>query len=273
MTIKQILQKYYSQKLALEQTEIDLLLALALHKKIEYLYKNPEKELAISTKKAFQKLIRLRLANWPIAYLQKKKDFFNLKFLVNQNTLIPRPESEMLIEEALKFLKNKNNLNILDLGTGSGALIITLAKNNQQQNYFATDISKKALKVAKTNARKHKVKINFTHSNLLNKVPQIKFDFIIANLPYLTTAQMKEPSIKKEPRLALLSGQNGLDHYRALLKNLKKHLSKHYLILLEIDPEQSAEIKKIISQYLSKAKIEIQKDLNSLDRLVKISPK
>ena len=83
MTIKQILQKYYSQKLALEQTEIDLLLALALHKKIEYLYKNPEKELAISTKKAFQKLIRLRLANWPIAYLQKKKDFFNL----NQTTL------------------------------------------------------------------------------------------------------------------------------------------------------------------------------------------
>ena len=107
MTIKQLLTQHYKSNLP---QEIDDLLALALHKKVEYLYKHPEKKLALSTIRAFKKLLNLRLQNWPMAYLRGYQEFYGLKFLVNKNTLIPRPDSELIIDASLKFLKNTEKL-------------------------------------------------------------------------------------------------------------------------------------------------------------------
>lgn len=270
MTVQELLKKTYQKNLNLDQQEIDQILALALDKKIEYLYQYPEKNLQQNNIKTFQKLLKKRLDHWPLAYLAGYKEFFGLKFLVNKHTLIPRPESEMIVEESLKFLNKQENLNVLEIGTGSGCLIISLAKNNPEQNYFAGDISKKALQVARTNARKNKVKINFIHSNLLNKVPVQKFDLILANLPYLKPQQLTEPSIKKEPRLALLSGSKGLDHYEKLLQKIKAYLNKKFLILLEIDPEQDKKILTLVEKYLPQSAVEILPDLAGQNRLVKI---
>jgi release factor glutamine methyltransferase len=251
--------------------ELDQLMALALHKNIEYIYKNPDKKLSRANILTFKKLLNKRLANYSLAYLKKNKEFFNLNFIVSKHTLVPRPDSELLVTEALK--NSCDNQNIIDIGTGSGVLILSLAKNNKHQaNYTATDISTKALDIAKTNSRKLKLKnnINFIKSNLLNNI-DTKFDIVIANLPYLTPLQMQEVSITKEPRTALVSGKNGLDHYKKLLKQLPKYLNKKYLILLEIDPAQEKAIKKEIESNLPKAKINFLKDLANNIRVVKIS--
>ncbi|MFA6307910.1 MAG: peptide chain release factor N(5)-glutamine methyltransferase [Patescibacteria group bacterium] len=271
-SLKNLILKYKDK---LEIAEIDQLMALALHKNIAYIYKNPDKKLNRSNILAFKKLLNKRLANYSLAYLKGSKEFFNLNFLVNKHTLIPRPDSEILLEEALKFINSPagKNQNIIDIGTGSGALILSIAKNNKcQAHYTACDISTKALKVAKSNARKlHlKNKVKFIKSNLLNNV-ETKFDIVIANLPYLTASQMKEPSIKKEPKTALFSSKDGLDHYKKLLKQIPKYLNKQYLILLEIDPQQVEQIKKETLKNLPKARINFVKDLANNIRVVKIT--
>lgn len=283
-TIKNILQKNAGK---LEASELDQLLALALHKKVEYIYKHPEKELNRSSAQTFNKLINKKLAGWSLAYLKGYKEFYGLKFLVSKHTLIPRPESEIIIDEALKY--TKKNQDIIDLGTGSGCLILSLAKNNKKEaNYLASDISIKALQVAKTNARKLGLnkKIKFVKSNLFSKIPAStrgasstrgrknrQFDIVIANLPYLKPQQMKEPSIKKEPRVALLAGKDGLSYYRKLLEQIPQYLKEKYLILLEIDPDQKDLISKVIETNLPKAKTSFIKDLAGHIRVVKIDKK
>jgi len=272
MIIQELLKKTYSKK-QLDPPEIDELLALTLHKKLEYIYKNSDKELSISSLKKFNKLLEKRLNKWPLAYLKGNKEFYNLNFLVNKNILVPRPASELLVDEALKYLKKIKNPNIIDIGTGSGCLIIAIAKNNSEPaKYLASDIASSALQIAKTNARKLQLKnkIKFIKSDLLKNIPQQKFNIIIANLPYLTPAQMKETSISREPKQALIAGQDGLDYYLELLKQLPNYLNKKYLILLEIDPQQEKKIDHLIKKYLPDGKIQFLKDLNKDIRVVKI---
>lgn len=271
-TIKELVLKYQN-KLTID--ELDHLIALSLHKNIEYIYKNPDKPISRSNILTFQKLLNKRLAGWSLAKLKGYKEFFGLKFIVSRHTLIPRPESELIVEEALKHTNPPagEKQNILDIGTGTGALILSLAKNNKHlANYTASDISIRALAIAKTNARKLGLKkeITFINSNLFNNISG-KFDIILANLPYLSPKQMKEPSIKKEPSLALLSGPDGLDHYKKLLSQLPKHLNKKFLVLLEIDPSQKEAIKKEIINNLPQAKITFIKDLASNIRIAKIT--
>lgn len=271
-TIKELVLKYQN-KLTID--ELDHLVALSLHKNIEYIYKNPDKQINRSSILTFKKLLDKRLAGWSLAKLKGYKEFFGLKFIVSRHTLIPRPDSELMVSEALKNTAPpaSEKQNILDIGTGSGALILSLAKNNKHSaTYTASDISAQALAIAKTNARKLGLKkeITFVKSNLFNNISG-KFDIILANLPYLSLKQMKEPSIKKEPQIALLSGQDGLDHYKKLLTQLPKHLNKKYLVLLEIDPSQKEAIKKEIINNLPQAKITWLKDLAANIRVAKIT--
>lgn len=265
--------------------DIELLLAYSLHRTLNYLYKNPEKILNRSSQSTFWRLLARRQNNHSVAYLLGHKEFYGLDFLVNKHTLIPRPDSEVLIEEALKYLEtNKlSSAKIIDIGTGSGCLIISLAKNYAAQPaglatanpagcFWAVDNSGRALKIAKTNARKHKLKhkIKFVKSDLLKNIPENKFDIVLANLPYLTKKQLREPSIKKEPLQALYGGPDGLYFYKRLLKQLPKYLNKKYLILLEIDPEQELAIQKMAENLLPKAKLSIVKDLSQQARALKI---
>jgi len=271
MKIKELLKKNYLKKI-LPNNEIDIILALTLKKNIDYIYKNTEKKLNKSTINSFNKLIRKRINNIPFSYLKKYKEFYNLKFFVNKNTLIPRPESELLVDLALKYIKkNKiNNVKIIDIGTGSGCLIISLVKQLNKYTALGIDISNKAIKIAKTNARKNKTKIKFNKSNLLNNIPKQKFNIILANLPYLTTKEMKEKSIQKEPNISLYGGKNGLKYYFKLIKNIKKYLEKKYIILLEINPEQKNNLDKEIKKNLPKSRLKYIKDLNNKTRVLKI---
>lgn len=278
MTIHQILQTAQKKYPLIPLEDIELLMAKSLHRSLNYLYKNPDKILNRSSQSTFWRLVDRRQNNYSVAYLLGNKEFYGLNFLVSKHTLIPRPDSEIMIEEAIKYLQN-NKISlpkIIDIGTGSACLIISLAKNYKNPaKFYAADNSGQALKVAKTNARKHALKkqITFYKSNLLQNVEPGTFDVVLANLPYLTQDQLKEPSIKKEPRNALYGGNNGLYFYEKLLKQLPKYLNKKYLILLEIDPEQELTIQKIAEKFLPKTKLQIIKDLSNKSRLLKIEHK
>jgi len=252
----------------------DLVLSHTTHKTKEFLYSHPEYNLNLF------EIVKLKLylnkikKGFPYHYLTKNKDFYNLNFFVNKNTLIPRPETEMMVEEVIKEI-NKNKIDTLvDIGTGTGCIPISILKNiNYKPKTFATDIFKKALKIAQKNTKKHNVKINFLHGNLLLpilKKLKSKNLIITANLPYITKEQFKnEPSIQYEPKTALIASDGGLKLYKELLKQFIL-INNNILatIYFEIDPSQTTKIKILIKEYLPKADIQIKKDLSRLDRLV-----
>ncbi len=273
LNIKNLLNK---TQIDLSPDEFTSLLSLSLGRSLEYIYKNPEKKLSANNVRAFRSLVKKRLAKWPLAYLRGYKEFYGLKFLVSKHTLVPRPESELLIEQAINYLKKSQPENpiIIDLGTGSGCLILSIAKNyNGSAQYWASDFSSSALKVAHTNARHLGLnkKIKFIKSNLLKNIPPLKLDIIVANLPYLNPKQMAEPSISQEPKSALLAGTDGLKYYKKLLETLPEFLNNKYLILLEIDPDQKDKLADTIKKYLPDAKVEFIPDLTGYIRIAKIT--
>jgi len=263
--------------------EVELILAHILKKSREYVLTHPELSLTKAQKRQFEKLIKRRENYEPLAYILGHKEFYGLDFKVNENALIPRPETELLVEEILR-LKPKNK-NIIDIGTGSGNIIIALAKNiKEKNNYFGIDISEKALSVTRFNARKHNVdkKIRFIKSDLLKTfIQNTKYKIlnteliIVANLPYLSEKIYSStiPDVKNfEPKSALLSGPDGLAHYERLLKQIKL-LSVHCSLstvhcFLEISPEQKPKMERLIRQYFPKSKIIFKKDLAGKWRVV-----
>ena len=280
--------------------DFDLLKAHAIKKPKEFLYSHPEYKLSFLESIYLKYFIFLHKRGYSVAAITKHKEFYGLDFFVNKHTLIPRPDTELMAAEAIEEIKKSDEkITLIDVGTGSGCIPISIAchlersreipyteregflhfgRNDMQ--IFATDISGKALKVARKNARTHNVNIEFFHGNLLEpiikKILNLKSKILItANLPYLTEKQFQdEPSIKREPKNALVAESNGLALYEELLNQIKQLpyiLHSKFCILLEIDPSQSKIITNIIKQYLPNSKIEIKKDLSGLDRLVKIS--
>lgn len=267
----------------------EVLLAFVLKKPKEFLYTYPEKKLTSRQARRLRILINKRAKFEPVAYLINNKEFYGFNFYVDKNVLIPRPESELLIDEVLEVLifrqaRNdkikKKEITIADIGTGSGCLIIALAKIlntiSHAISYIATDISKSALKVAKLNTKRHQVKIRFLKGDLLkpltNKKTSPEFyqriDIIIANLPYLDNKYLKNKGSKYEPKVALDGGKDGTDLYKKLFIQLKEYKTKPKIIILEINPKQLSKIKKMIKFYLPKAEIKIKKDLAGLNRMV-----
>lgn len=269
MTIKAILKAYPA-------IEIDLLLGHILKKPKEFLYLNPNKKLAQKQVNDLKSLIKRRQKGEPIAYILGYKYFCGLKFKVTPNVLIPRPETELLVEAALQLVKSEKSKVkiILDLGTGSGCIIISLAKQLPVTNHqlFASDIFKKTLNVAKQNAKANKVEVKFIHSDLLNKV-HINADLIIANLPYGWSEWKNNSSaatigLKFEPKKALFTKEKGLKEIRRLLERIAG--SKTKFILLEFDPRQKPDLQNLIKKILPHAEFTFHKDLNKLWRYVEI---
>lgn len=226
MNIKEAL-RWSTEKLSkggikLAPLDAEILLSLVLKKEKEYLYTYPEKNLAFWPILRLKLLVDKRLKNWPIAYLTHQKEFYGYNFYVNRRVLIPRPLTEQMIELALNEIKKREarsekQMSIADIGTGSGNVIIALIKELKKEKYnlddfkfYATDISASALKVAKKNARQHGVLkyINFLKGELLKPLQGKTIDLILANLPYLDSTDLNEPSISKEPKLALSGDYN-----------------------------------------------------------------
>ncbi|MFA6159610.1 MAG: peptide chain release factor N(5)-glutamine methyltransferase [Parcubacteria group bacterium] len=282
MNINQILaesiEKLKEKKIITPQLDAELLLGFILKKPREYVMIHLEKELTSRQVAKFTNLIKRRLNYEPIAYILGQKEFYGLNFKVNKHTLIPRPETELLVENVLKL--NPQNKTIIDIGTGSGNIIMSIAKNNEQQSmnsnkikYFGIDISEKALAIAKKNSKIHKLnnKIKFIKSDLLKYFIDhcsliTNHCIVIANLPYLSKKIYSEamPDVKNfEPKSALLSGIDGLDHYEKLFKQIKNIslIIDHCSLILEISPEQKQKIAKLIRKYFPNAHIEFRKDL------------
>ncbi len=256
--------------------EVEILLAFLLKKTREYLLTHPETKISPKKYREFKKLEKKRLADWSIAVLIGQKEFYGLNFIVDKNVLVPRPETEMIIDE-ISRLKNAKPL-IIDVGTGSGAIITALAKKTRLSGakFIAIDISAPALKIAKKNAKFNGAnkKIKFYRGNLLLPILKSLSNqnlVIAANLPYLTKKQIASaPSIKREPRLALDGGPDGLKYYQALFKQLKGVKYKSLFLILEIDPGQTAKIKSLAGSCFPALSLETKKDLAGKNRFVLI---
>ena len=273
-TIQTILVKHRKKIASLD---LELLIAHEIKKTREFILAHPEFKLSKIQLAQLESKISRRINTEPLAHIVGHKEFYGLDFKINQHTLIPRPETELLIEEVLKTIPKINfaKLNLIDIGTGSGNIIISLAKNlnDAKINYFGTDISDDALKIAKYNAKKHEQeKIKFIKSDLLKSILKNKKYFsvenkiiLVANLPYLskkiystTTSNVKN----FEPKSALYSSELGLNHYRKLFEQIKKQANKSNIhsVFLEFSPEQKKTLNILVKKMLPLAKIRFQKD-------------
>ena len=291
MTTKQALilgnQKLKTNHIDSAYLDAEILLSFILKQNKEFIYTHPEHSLTSSQIKKINQLIAHRVKGKPVAYLIGHKNFYGFDFIVNKNVLIPRPETELVVDSILTLIKNKSASKyiLIDVGTGSGCIPIALAKNLRQLpniKYYGLDISDSALKVAKRNAQIHDLakKIKFIKSDLLKNIFNTKYlipnaEIIVsANLPYLSTKQyLSNPDLKYEPKQALIAGSDGLKYYRQLIKQIKTLISytSSIVIFLEIDPAQTATIKKVIHSHLPKAHIAVQKDLSRRNRLIVIN--
>ena len=265
--------------------DAEVLLAFVLKKPKGYLLSHQGKNLTPSHLKKFNFLILRRQRGKPISYLTNHKEFYKLDFYISENVLIPRPETETLVEEAIKCTRhlqktiNRKPLTIYDIGTGSGCIAITLAKYLPDIKVMATDISEKALAVAKKNAKQHKVlrKIKFIKGDLLkslikkSKAPKHKAqytDLIVANLPYLTKDELQ--NIRHEPKQALYGGKMGLELIERLITQAEQVLNPKGIILLEISPAQVKYIEYLVEQHLPSKRVFFIKDLGERDRVARI---
>jgi release factor glutamine methyltransferase len=296
--IKNILTKYRNK---IDPLDLELLIALAINKPREFILAHPEYQLMRNQELGIRNFVKRRMRGEPLAYILGQKEFYGLNFRANKSTLIPRPETELLVEEALNLLRsmlrNKlRNTTVVDVGTGSGNIIISIA--NALENFkfqisnfkfFGLDISTNALKIARQNAKIHKVnkKIKFLTGNLLdplfkaNKLTKLKVNqlLIVANLPYLSKSiyGSAPKSVRKfEPRSALLSGKSGLAHYEKLFKQIKLLVTGYGLRVtgfVEISPEQKIPIRRLASKRLPEAKVDFKKDLAGRWRICRMSLK
>lgn len=204
---------------------------------------------------------------FPVQYIIGNVDFYGNIMKVNKDVLIPRFETEGLVEKTYNYLKNKKDLEIVDIGTGSGCIAITL-KKLLNCKMDAVDISERALDVASENAKANKVEINFYLGDLLTPLTR-KYDCIISNPPYIAENEKIMDIVKNnEPALALYASNNGLSFYEKIIKNSYRYLKDEGLLAFEIGHQQANKIKDITYKFLPKAKIIVEKDLSLKDRYI-----
>jgi len=276
MHIQDVYKKYSAK---IDRLDLELLIAAAIKKPREFVLTHPEHKLTKNQEHQTRNFVSRRAKHEPLAYILGQKEFYGLNFKVNKCTLIPRPETELLVEKVLKL--NPVNKKIIDVGTGCGNIIIALAKNlKHNNNLFAIDASSKPLSVARKNAKFHRVnrKIKFLKGRFLDPLAKKKLtgSLIVANLPYLSHViySATTDDIKKyEPRSALLSKDKGLDHYKKLFEQIKEStdFDSKLSVFLELSPEQNTELRKLTHKLFPGAKIVFHKDLAGHWRICQIS--
>jgi len=257
--------------------DCEVLLAAAIEQPKTYLFSHLDEIVPEQIIRKYKTMIRRRAKHEPVSYIRGYKEFYKRNFRVNKNTLIPRPDTEVLIDEAIA-LKN-HNVVYLDIGTGSGAIAITLALETGQP-IIATDISEGALRIAKQNAKALNTKdVTFLLGDLIEPITEYKFQVdrhvvFVANLPYLSSHQWNyaQNEVKDfQPQGALDGGYDGMDVYRrffAELKSYRKLFPAQCSIIIEIDPDQTKLSENIITRLFPQARIKIKKDLAGLDRAI-----
>lgn len=230
-----------------------------------------DKEVDSDIEKLYKSSLEALKENKPIQYVIGNVNFYGLKFIVNKNVLIPRFETEELVEQVVEYTKdlNKDKIKILDLGCGSGAIGLTLKSILKDSEVTLTDISKEALEIAKLNANNLNLDVTFIESDWFSNVKLEQYDIIVSNPPYIRTDEEIEEIVKdNEPSLALYGGVDGLDCYRKILANIKPYLNNKFLIAFEIGESQKEEIYDIVNKYLKDIEIICKKDLYGRNRMI-----
>lgn len=282
MTIEQALN-FGKQELNKNEIEdsllnVRILLTDILKQSKEYLVINNTKELSSQEEKEFKEKIEKLKLGYPIQYITNKQFFRNCEFYVDKNVLIPQPDTEILVEEAIKILKEKtfqkNKINILDLCTGSGAIIVSLGKElekiSEKYNFYGTDISEKAIEIAQKNANSNNVNVKFYLGDLFESINvNKKFDLIVSNPPYIETDVIKTLSleVQKEPIIALDGGITGLDFYKRIAKESKNFLTTKGYLILEIGYNQMEAVCSILKNENFKIVSRV-KDYANNDRVI-----
>jgi len=249
----------------------EILLSKIIKKNRKYLILNSNEELKKENIKSFDYLVKRRKKGEPIAYLINKKEFWKQNFYINQNVLIPRPDTELLVEETLKLFNVNSKLNMLDIGTGSGCILLSILK--ERRNFFGTgiDISKKAINVARFNAKMHQLsnRVKFYNSDV-DKFLIGKYDLVVSNPPYIKRQDLKylEVDVKGfEPKLALDGGKDGFSKITKVISKTSTLLKRNGRFILEIGFGQKEKILSILKQnnfFINK----VVKDYGKNDRCV-----
>ena len=274
MTIREALTKgmiiLKSNNIETPKLKARLLLQYILKKDRQYLIVYDNKE--IEKKEQWEYFVNIeKIANGvPLQHITHTQEFMKMDFFVNENVLIPRPDTEILVEEVINLAKKIDNPKILDLCTGSGAIAISIAKNVPSAEVLAIDISEKALEVAKKNAHKLQAKVKFKKSNLFSNIGKMKFDIIVSNPPYIKKTDIKLLSneVQKEPQIALDGGYDGLDFYRKISNQAIDYLKFGSYLCFEIGYDQQEDVTEIIKNTKHFNNTYCKKDLFGNDRVI-----
>jgi release factor glutamine methyltransferase len=252
--------------------DAEMLMAEALRIERSRLYLDSNGTIDGATLARFRALVARRAAGEPMSYIIGRREFWSLDFIVTPAVLTPRPETELLVETALKRLAAKSSPRILDLGTGSGAIAVALAKEIPGAAIVATDISLDALEIARANARRHGVedRISFRAGDLFDSVPQTTFDMIVSNPPYIRETDIAElPRDVRdfEPVIALDGGADGMDFYRRIACDAPGYLNPGGFVAVEIGADMGEEVARLFAD-AGFADVRVEKDLAGLERVV-----
>lgn len=250
------------------QMEAEILLSHALNKTRDYLYTHSETQISIEQQKQFFDLLNRRLKREPLSYILQQQAFWDIELQLTRDVLIPRSDTELLIEIIVNNYSQQKELQIADLGTGSGAIALSLAKQSKKWQISATDISVSALHVAKQNAKKlHIENVQFYLGNWCEALPVQLFDIIVCNPPYIAKndPHLMQPELKYEPQLALLGGEKGLDAIIAIIDKAGNYLHEEGMLLIEHGYNQAEDVRKIFADAGFKI-ITTYKDLGNNDR-------
>ena len=275
MNIEEILKKEINN---LKQNNIEnstlkakILLANILNVKKEYLLIHSEEEVKQEDKIKYENCIKELIKGKPLQYITNKQEFMGLNFYVDENVLIPQPDTEILVEKAIEIAETTQKNKILDMCTGSGCIAISLAKNINNVQITAVDISNSALNVANKNAINNNVenKIKFINSDMFNNIEE-KFDIIVSNPPYIETETINklEIEVQNEPHVALDGGIDGLKFYKIIANNAFEYLNENGYLLLEIGYNQQKSVTQLLQDTGKYKNIETIKDLGGNYRVV-----
>lgn len=249
-----------------------LLMQFILNKPRQYLLVHDDEELTQEQEKKYLENIEKITKGIPLQHITHSQEFMKMNFYVNEDVLIPRADTEILVEEVIEIAKKINAKKILDLCTGSGAIAVSLAKYIEDSQITAIDISGEALRVAKLNARNNEVedKITFIKSDLFENVVKEKYDIIVSNPPYIKKDVIKKLNreVQKEPNIALDGGNDGLDFYRKIISEGYEYLKYKGYMCLEIGYDQKKEVIEIIEKQEKYSNTYSKKDLSGNDRII-----